>query len=93
MLYVEGGSFLVEWFGIFTYLCAERSVRTGRVNTVLAKGGVFRKARFQAGKRRKCAFSHCQDDPFFRTEVEVQGPFGANWCLKVGALKVYLEDA
>lgn len=31
--------------------------------------------------------------PFFRREMEVWGPFGANWCLKVGALKVYLEDA
>lgn len=37
----EGGSFLVEWFWIFTYLCAGRSARTVHVSAVLAKAGVW----------------------------------------------------
>lgn len=64
----EGGSFLVEWFRIFTYLCAGRSARMVHVSGVLAKGGVRERGAVQSGKRRKCAFSHCQHDVPFSVE-------------------------
>lgn len=41
MLRVEWATVLVEWFGIFTYLRADRMARPVHVATVLAEGGIF----------------------------------------------------
>lgn len=64
----EGGSFLVEWFWVFTCLYAGRSAGAVHVSAVLAKGGCRGKGLGSSREGRKRAFSCCQDDVPFSVE-------------------------